>query len=128
MLFRSGTFSFYTSEPYAFAGQALSGGTAYNVRVRDGRVRASLEGPDNPFLRTPEKLKAEFTAYPDQSNQFAKIVVGSEERLLKVGEWSDWVPLRFTLAPTQSLAGEVRFFLKGLDPFFELYASPVNMR
>jgi len=122
-----GTFSFYTSEPYAFAGQALSGGTAYNVRVRDGRVRASLEGPDNPFLRTPEKLKAEFTAYPDQSNQFAKIVVGSEERLLKVGEWSDWVPLRFTLAPTQSLAGEVRFFLKGLDPFFELYASPVNM-
>jgi hypothetical protein len=122
-----GTFSFYTSEPYAFAGQTLSGGTAYNVRVREGRVRANLEGPDNPFLRAPEKVTAEFTAYPDQSNQFAKIVVGSEERLLKVGEWSDWVPVSFGLAPTQSLAGEVRFFLKGLDPFFELYASPVNI-
>lgn len=122
-----GTFSFYTSEPYAFAGQSLSGGTAYNVRVRDGRVRANLEGPDNPFLKQPEKVKAEFTAYLDQTGHFAKIVVGSEERLLKVGEWSDWLPVQFDLAPTQSLAGEVRFFLKGLDPFFELYASPVNI-
>ena len=122
-----GTFSFYTSEPYAFAGQTLSGGTVYNVRVREGRVRSNLEGPDNPFLRQPEKLKAEFTAYPDQSNQFAKIVVGAEARLLKVGEWSDWVPVSFDLAPTQTLAGEVRFFLKSLDPFFELYASPVNI-
>jgi predicted AlkP superfamily phosphohydrolase/phosphomutase len=122
-----GTFSFYTSEPYAFAGQTLSGGTVYNVRVREGRVRSNLEGPDNPFLRQPEKLKAEFTAYPDQSNQFAKIVVGAEARLLKVGEWSNWVPVSFDLAPTQTLAGEVRFFLKSLDPFFELYASPVNI-
>ena len=122
-----GTFSFYTSEPYAFAGQTLSGGVAYNLRVRDGRVRASLEGPDNPFLRAPEKVKAEFTAYPDGSNRFAKIVVGNEERLLGVGEWSDWVPVQFDLAPTQTLDGEVRFFLKGLDPFFELYASPVNI-
>ena len=56
-----------------------------------------------------------------------KIVVGSEERLLAVGEWSDWVPVSFPLAPTQSLTGEVRFYLKGLDPFFELYASPVNI-
>jgi predicted AlkP superfamily phosphohydrolase/phosphomutase len=122
-----GTFSFYTSEPYAFAGQTLSGGTVHSVRVRDGRVRSSLEGPDNPFLRQPEKLKAEFTAYPDQSNQFAKIVAGAEARLLKVGEWSDWVPITFDLAPTQTLAGQVRFFLKALDPFFELYASPVNI-
>jgi hypothetical protein len=122
-----GTFSFYTSEPYAFAGQTLSGGTVYNVRVREGRVRSNLEGPDNPFLRQPEKLKAEFTAYPDQSNQFAKIALGGEARLLKVGEWSDWMPVSFDLAPTQTLAGEVRFFLKSLDPFFELYASPVNI-
>jgi predicted AlkP superfamily phosphohydrolase/phosphomutase len=122
-----GTFSFYTSEPYAFSGQVLSGGAAYNVRVREGRVISKLEGPDNPFLAKPEKVTAEFTVYPDQSNQFAKIVLGSETRLLRVGEWSDWVPVQFALAPTQSLAGEVRFFLKGLDPFFELYASPVNI-
>jgi predicted AlkP superfamily phosphohydrolase/phosphomutase len=122
-----GTFSFYTSDWNVFAEEAPSGGVAYHVRVRGGRVRAFLEGPENPFLREPEKVQAEFFAYPDRSKQFAKIVVGPEQRLLKVGEWSDWVPVEFSLAPTQSLAGQVRFFLKALDPYFELYASPVNI-
>lgn len=122
-----GTFAFYTSEPFAFAGQPVSGGVVHHVRVREGRVQAALEGPDNPFRREPEKVRAAFEVYPDREQQFAKIVLGGEERLLRVGEWSDWLPVAFSLAPTQSLAGEVRFYLKGLDPFFELYASPVNI-
>lgn len=122
-----GTFAYYTSEPYAFVGQTLPGGVVHAVRVQDGLVRSALEGPDNPFLREPEKVRAEFTARLDQANRHVKIELGSEERLLAVGEWSDWVPVGFPLAPTQSLTGEVRFFLKGLDPFFELYASPVNI-
>lgn len=122
-----GTFAFFTSEPYAFVGQTLSGGSVHGVKVRDGLVRASLEGPDNPFLKKPEKVRAEFTARLDQSMRHVKITVGSEERLLAVGEWSDWLPVSFPLAPTQSLQGEVRFYLKGLDPFFELYASPINI-
>ena len=122
-----GTFAFYTSEPYAFAGQALSGGVVHAVKVRDGVVRASLEGPDNPFLKKPEKVRAEFSARLDQANRHVKITVGTHEALLAVGEWSDWLPVSFSLAPTQSIGGEVRFYLKGLDPFFELYASPVNI-
>jgi len=122
-----GTFSFYTSDPTAFADEEPSGGVVHRVRVRDGRVSAHLEGPENPFLRRPQNVRAEFIAYPDRSNQFAKIVVGSEQRLLKVGEWSDWVPVEFALVPTQTLEGEVRFFLKRVAPFFELYASPVNL-
>jgi predicted AlkP superfamily phosphohydrolase/phosphomutase len=122
-----GTFSFYTSELTAFAEEGPSGGLAYHVLVRDGRVRAYLEGPPNPFLKRPKAVRSYFTAYPDQAKQFAKIVAGDEERLLKVGEWSDWVPVTFDLAPTQTLGGAVRFFLKSLDPYFELYASPVNI-
>jgi predicted AlkP superfamily phosphohydrolase/phosphomutase len=122
-----GTFALYTSEPFAFAGQALSGGVVHQVRPRDGVVRAALEGPDNPFLKEPTKVRAEFTAHLDTGNRHVKLTVGSEERLLAVGEWSDWVPVSFPLAPTQSLAGEVRFYLKALDPFFELYTSPVNI-
>jgi predicted AlkP superfamily phosphohydrolase/phosphomutase len=122
-----GTFGWYTSEPFAFAGQAVSGGVVHQVKVRDGVIRATLEGPDNPFLRAPEKARAEFTAHLDQANRHVKLVVGPEERLLAVGEWSDWIPVGFPLAPTQSLTGQVRFYLKALDPFFELYASPVNI-
>lgn len=122
-----GTFAFYTSEPYAFAGQTLSGGVVHGVKVRDGVIRASLEGPDNPFFKKPEKVRAEFSARLDQAGQHVKITVGMDEALLAVGEWSNWLPVSFSLAPTQSIGGEVRFYLKGLDPFFELYASPVNI-
>jgi predicted AlkP superfamily phosphohydrolase/phosphomutase len=122
-----GTFAYFTSEPFAATGQTISGGVVRAVRVRDGQVRAALEGPDNPFLRQPEKVRAEFSVHVDRTNRHAKIAVGAEERLLAVGEWSDWVPVQFPLAPTQALDGEVRFYLKGLDPFFELYASPVNI-
>jgi predicted AlkP superfamily phosphohydrolase/phosphomutase len=57
----------------------------------------------------------------------AAITLGDDERLLAVGEWSDWVPVAFPLVPTQSLHGQVRFHLKALAPFVEIYASPVNI-
>ena len=121
-----GTFALYSSEPYADS-RNLAGGIVYPVSVSDGLVRAPIEGPDNPFLKQPQRVRAEFTARIDRQRRHARIDVGGEERLLTVGEWSDWLPVSFPLVPTQSLSGEVRFFLKSLDPFFELYASPVNI-
>jgi predicted AlkP superfamily phosphohydrolase/phosphomutase len=122
-----GTFAFFTSEPFAFGGKSLSGGVVVPVDVADGVVRASIEGPENPFLVTPQKAAAEFVGYIDEMRHYVKLVIGAEERLLKVGEWSDWVPLELKLAPLQSLHAEVRFYLKQLDPYFELYASPMNI-
>jgi predicted AlkP superfamily phosphohydrolase/phosphomutase len=122
-----GTFSFYTSEPFAFGGRTLSGGTVYPVEVVDGRVRAALEGPDNPFRVAPEKVRAEFIADVDSSRRFVKLVVGAEEHVLAVGEWSDWVPIELPLMPSQTLGAVARFYLKDLDPYFELYVSPLNI-
>ena len=122
-----GTFSFYTSEPYAFGGRTLAGGVVHPVDVVGGVVRGAIEGPDNPFLVKPEKVRSEFTAYIDDQRKFVKLVAGDEERLLRVGEWSDWVPVEFELIPTQGLQAQCRFYLKALSPYFELYASPPNI-
>jgi predicted AlkP superfamily phosphohydrolase/phosphomutase len=122
-----GIFSFFTSEPFAFGGRTLSGGVVVPVDIEDGVVRTSIEGPDNPFLVEAQKARAEFTAYVDSTKHYVKIVAGDEERLLKVGEWSDWVPVVLPLAAYQKLHAEVRFYLKQLDPYFELYASPLNI-
>ena len=122
-----GTFSFFTSEPYAFGGRTLAGGVVHPVDVVGGVVRGAIEGPDNPFLVKPEKVRAEFTAYIDDQRKYIKLLVGDEERLLRVGEWSDWVPIEFELVPTQGIQAECRFYLKGLEPYFELYASPANI-
>jgi predicted AlkP superfamily phosphohydrolase/phosphomutase len=122
-----GTFSFYTSEPYAFHGETLSGGAVFPVRVRDGVVDAQLHGPANPFRRDATAVTTGFRALLATDRRHIKLVIGEEERLLALGEWSDWIPITFALAPTQRLAGEVRFYLKSLEPFFELYVSPVNI-
>jgi predicted AlkP superfamily phosphohydrolase/phosphomutase len=122
-----GTFGYYTSEPFAFRGAELSGGVVFPVNVRNGVVDGHLEGPENPFLRERKKVTAPFRALLARDQRHVKLVVGDEERLLAIGEWSDWLPVQFALAPTQQLNGEVRFYLKSLDPFFELYASPINI-
>lgn len=122
-----GTFTFYTSEPFAFGGRPLSGGTVRTVGEVDGAIRMILEGPDNPFRVTPVKVTSPFSAFVDSKRRFAKLVVGGEERLLAVGEWSDWIPVEFELLPSQSLRAAARFYLKALDPYFELYVSPLNI-
>jgi predicted AlkP superfamily phosphohydrolase/phosphomutase len=120
-----GTFSYYTSDPLATVG-AVAGGEIVPVDVRDHVVRAALEGPDDPLLKTPVKVKADFAVHIDVSGTFAKIVVGGEERLLRAGEWSNWVPVRFPLAWGE-LNAQCRFYLKQLTPEFELYVTPLNL-
>jgi predicted AlkP superfamily phosphohydrolase/phosphomutase len=127
MLGTNGTFSLYTSRPDAIEWNALSGGSLIPVRIAERTVRAAIEGPDNPYLVERPRTRAEFAVFLDENDQFGKLVVGREERLMRVGEWSDWVPVRFKLRPFKTLSGQCRFFLKRIAPHFELYVSPVNI-
>jgi predicted AlkP superfamily phosphohydrolase/phosphomutase len=120
-----GTFSFFSSNP--LADRALSGGVMVPVTVESGMVHAALDGPNNPYLVEPQKTKVEFTAYVGATKQHAQLVVGAEQRLLRVGEWSDWIPVELPLLPFEHLSGACRFYLKALDPYFELYVSPINL-
>jgi len=122
-----GTFSFFTSSPRASTDRSLAGGVVYSVDVADGVVHGFLEGPENPFLTEREHVAAQFSVDISADRRFAKLVVGDEERLLGVGEWSDWVPIAFDLVPTQHLRAECRFFLKQIEPHFEMYVSPANI-
>ena len=121
-----GQFSFYTSAAGP-ARSSVNGGTVYHVRSTGGVVESALEGPDQPHLLTAQKMSRAFTVAIDGSRQQVKIVVGDETRTLKVGDWSDWVPISFDVWPLQTLRAECRFYLKQLQPNLELYVSPVNM-
>ena len=121
-----GTFSFYTSVLFAFSGESISGGEVYEAWEEDGVVETELHGPPNPFLTDGQDATTPFSVYIDPDEDLAKLEIGDEERVLKVGEWSDWVPVSFELIPTQSLSGTCRFYLRSVRPEFELYVSPVN--
>ena len=122
-----GTFSYFTSDPFTWAGKDVAGGRVYTVGSSDGVVEGVLYGPSNPFLVDGPKISAPFTVYVDPDEPVAKIVVGGEERVLKAGEWSDWVPISLDLVPTQKVHVIARFYLKSVRPDFGLYVTPLNL-
>jgi predicted AlkP superfamily phosphohydrolase/phosphomutase len=126
-----GTFTFYTSAPAPAwdrsVYRAVDGGVIRRVDVVDDEVRSTLEGPPNPFRREATKLSAPFTLVRDRETNAARLIVGDEQRVLQAGEWSDWIPVSFAMAPTQSLRGMCRVFAKQLRPHVELYVSPIDI-
>ena len=123
----SGTFSFYTDDP-TFKTGTVSGGEIQRVKLRNNALTLTIKGPPNPFLGDNPPAKAEFKVYVDADNPVALIRADSEKVLLNVGEWSDWVKVNFNLVPgLVNVSGMVRFLLKDTDPYFALYASPVNI-
>lgn len=122
-----GTFSFYTSELFASYDSDISGGKVYEAWVdENGLLESKLYGPDNPFRSEKEPVTTDFQIYVDPDEPRVKLVVGEEERVLAVGEWSDWVPVELELIPSQTLHGMARFYLKSLEPEFQMYVSPIN--
>lgn len=122
-----GIFSFYTSKAPHRYDKELSGGKLYPVEVANGVVKATLYGPENPFLAETQKLDLGFSAHIDPEKPAILLQVGETKRVLQVGEWSDWLPLRFDMLPTQHLEAQARFYLKSVRPVFELYVSPLNI-
>jgi predicted AlkP superfamily phosphohydrolase/phosphomutase len=126
-----GTFSFFTSAaPLDWTvpvRRAVEGGTIHRIDVVDDVVSAALEGPSNPFRKDASPLAAPFTLYRDVQTGTARLVIGDEQRVLKAGEWSDWIPVSFAMTPLQSLHGMCRVYLKRVQPDVELYVTPINL-
>ena len=122
-----GTFSFYTERPDELRGE-ITGGAVFPVEVVDNVVRAQLVGPPNTFKEDNPTAVVDFTVYIDPENRVAKVVVKDEEVLLKEGEWSRWVRVKFPMLPLlASLKGICRFYLKETRPVFKLYVTPINL-
>lgn len=127
-----GTFSYYTTDRDEYlAKKDIGGGNVYRVRVLDGQMTGTLEGPPNPFIapegkKDPPRAKAEFTAHVDPEEPFVLLTVGDEQILLKEGEWSGWVGVSLPLIPTQAIAVEARFFVKSVRPELRIYVTPLS--
>jgi predicted AlkP superfamily phosphohydrolase/phosphomutase len=130
-----GTYSLYSERPAVDADQ-FDGGRVYRVEVVDGCVEGKLYGPENPYRRTvtgggeyePSVATADFEVGIDRAAGAARFAVGEGEFVLQVGEWSEWVRVDFELLPwLAGTSGLARFYLKRLEPHFELYVSPLQI-
>jgi len=110
-----------------------------NDKFRVGGVRVPVErtpssfvsyipGPENPAGGSSGKeLRIKFGICPDPGKTQARFTVGSETFTLKVGEYSEWIPLKFKAGVGFSAHGISRFYLKEISPEVEVYVTPVNI-
>jgi predicted AlkP superfamily phosphohydrolase/phosphomutase len=128
-----GTFSFYTDDPAAKP-REVSGGRIEAVTVRDHAITCTLRGPVNEFAAPDEKTgESEVATVPivfhrDPERRTVRVTVQEKTFILQEGEWSDWIPVRFTLLPWAAEAsGICRMYLKSVHSPFAVYVSPVNV-
>jgi len=99
------------------------------IQIRNGRVRTQLSGPANPFRDGEPNVQVPLDLFVDAEAGAVALQLQDQNLVLVPGQWSQFVKVQFDLLPmgAQSVAGIVRFYLRGIEPELELYASPVNI-
>ena len=117
-----GTFCFCTTRQSD--GKFREGGVRIPFERNGSGHRSYIPGPEDP-LGSGKDLRAEFTVHPNGKGALIKL--DSESFSLKVGEYSEWVPVKFKAGLGFSARGICRFYLKQLSPEVEVYVTPVNI-
>lgn len=121
-----GTFCFHTSG--APANGHCEGGVRMRFEQHGPLLHSYIPGPDDPLRNGARKeLRVDFSVRPDIVRDQAEIQVGSERFTLKVGEYSEWISVKFTAAPGMSAHGICRFNLRQVRPDVQVYVTPVNI-
>lgn len=120
LLGTQGTYTLYTTQ----ATSAESGGRVVRVQMtEDGEIETRLSGPSHPLK--PNAPALDLPLRIAVSTDSAVIELDGETRDLRVGEWSDWWPVRFRFG-LGSIAGMVRMYLSTGYPRPSLYVSPIQ--
>jgi len=122
-----GTFTYITSDPLEVR-QDVGGGRMVQAYLENGKTEIELEGPPNTYREDKRDTRVPLTIFRDKRNPVARLSVQGHEMLLKEGEWSDWVRVRFEVIPRlRKLSGICRFYLKSVHPYLRLYVTPINI-
>jgi predicted AlkP superfamily phosphohydrolase/phosphomutase len=119
-----GMFSYYTTRPQREGER--TGGEVHRV-TRDGNtICADLIGPDNPYLAQRSILKAPFVVTIKNEDRAVLKIDGTKHELRK-NEYTEWLRVRFRVAPGVSIYGLCKFLLLEAGADFGLYVTPINI-
>ena len=122
-----GTSTVFTEEEIKNA-DSFTGTRVIRIKGSDHTFKTSLGGPANSFRKDGNPVEAPLTIYRDPSEDSVNIVLSDQEVLLRKGEWSKWIPVKFQLVPlAASIKGIVRIYLQSVHPKLRLYVSPINV-
>jgi predicted AlkP superfamily phosphohydrolase/phosphomutase len=122
-----GTFTYYTDDPLTTAGP-VSGGRIVTLRPVGNRVILPIEGPANTLRRDRRSTQLDLVADIDPDAHAMLGRIGDQQFILRQGEWSPWIHVRFNLMPgLSSMAGMFRLYARELSPSIRIYCSPLNI-
>jgi predicted AlkP superfamily phosphohydrolase/phosphomutase len=107
-------------------GKFREGGVRVPIERNSSKLHSYVPGPESP-LGTGDELRAPFDIRIDAAKSCAHINTDGEKFSLKVGEYSEWVPVKFKAGLGFSARGIARFYLKEISPEVEVYVTPVNI-
>jgi predicted AlkP superfamily phosphohydrolase/phosphomutase len=120
-------FSYFTDDPDEMRDN-VPGGHIFHINCDNHWADIVIPGPVNTFRTDRPTASATVRMDVDAAQGLARFDVGDRQLILKPGEWSDWVRIRFPLVPgIKDEKGIVRLFLRSVRPHVELYVSPVNI-
>jgi len=122
-----GTFTYFTDTQVPNA-DTFTGGRVVTLNIKNHAAKAMLHGPKNSFHVKGDDTEIEVSISRDPQEKVAKIKIQDHELIMKQGEWSEWIPLKFEFMPMfASVNGMVRFYMQEVHPHIRLYVSPINI-
>jgi predicted AlkP superfamily phosphohydrolase/phosphomutase len=122
-----GTFTFYTDDPSEPGGD-VSGGRIVPVTLTNHRVILPIQGPANTLRRDRRSTQLDLVADVDEDAMAARFLIGEQQFVLKQGEWSPWIHVRFSfLDHLAGASGMFRLYVQQLNPGIRIYRSPLNI-
>ncbi|MBD3385486.1 hypothetical protein GF407_11245 [candidate division KSB1 bacterium] len=122
-----GTFTFYTDMDIEGA-KNFTGGRVVKVKPVDHVIKTKIDGPPNSLRTDQDVADIDFTVYRDPWEPVVKVDVQGQQIMLKQGEWSEWLPLKFEMMPMfATVNGMVKIYVQQVHPHFRMYVSPINV-
>jgi predicted AlkP superfamily phosphohydrolase/phosphomutase len=119
-----GSWYLYSSEKFENE-YSETAGTLRQVVLESGVGETTMRGPRN-FMREGRPELAVPISFRKLDNGHMEIHVQSQTVDLAVGEWSDFVHVRFKLSPLVKLVATTRFKFLDLEPEWHVYQEPLN--
>ncbi len=126
LLGTQGTFAYYTTEPDEIASYE-SGLASLLESDGNGLLRGEIRGPESPTSAEHEPLSVPFTLKPKGGDGAATLTLQGERVKLKVGEYTDWLPVSFRAGLRKRIKGITRFLLLENNSKVRLYQMPLNI-
>lgn len=119
-----GTFTCYST---AGATGFVEGGRGVAIEVDGDRIDTWIEGPPNPLRRDQRRSRLAMRIWLDRERGRARARIDSEDVELRLGEYSEWVPVRFPLGLGMGMRGICRFRLLELGEHVRIYQTPIQI-